>query len=202
MPSITIDTAAWELFYDKFLLQLGEDTPVLAEVMRRVGEKGQDMMVERTINHMDKTGATITGYSTKLMGIANASNPEYFALAQGAGGRLSKSGRSVMFDGGYEQFKQGLGGGEPDLVVTGKLLGLKGNFRPFETTEYKQDSVTIAFTDAAMAERADRLIERNGEGRFDFWGIAETEKEVEELSNYAAETIETILEGALSDKSE
>lgn len=116
-----------------------------------------------------------------------------------AGGKDARTGnmKSVYFQGGYEQFKQGLApsgfasSGRVNLTVSGEMLGTMiagvdlesdGAFGVGTVTD---KSFSLTFTRAEYGPIADGLIER---GR-DFWGIGDTESEKKYLEGILADRI-------------
>ena len=168
----------------------------MADITRRIGEAGCQMIVDRTLLGTDKMGQQFQQYSGSPFGVADSDpRPDYFAIAAAAGGIPSKNGKSVHFP-NYRMFKDGIGdSGEPNLLVSGAMLGVKGKERPFAVTESDQDSVTIAFNNQEMADRMDMNI---ADGR-DAWGVAETENEAEALGAIGVKIYQDILDEAFAE---
>lgn len=196
MPSITIDLHEWDALKDKILTLCGEDAPIRTDITRRIGEAGCQMIVDRTLLGNDKMGQAFVPYSGSPFSVgSNDPRPDYFAIASGAGGIPSKSGDSIHFP-TYKYFKDGVGdSAEPNLMVSGAMMGAKGKERPFGVTESDQDSVTIGFNDALMEERMDMNI---SDGR-DAWGVAETENEAEALGAIGVKIYQDILDEAFAE---
>lgn len=160
------------------------------EVMGTLGERGSQLIVKRTHDEgVDKFGVKFVPYSTKRLYYEQGD--QFFEKAASVG-RLSASGQTVSFPGGYAEFKSGLGASEPNLTVDGRMLGLEGYERPFGVTGVTDKSVTISFTDSNQGEIAQKNIDGgahdwNGNPTVlpqrDFWGLGETDKEKEELEN-------------------
>lgn len=166
------------------------------ETMKELGDKGSAHIVTRTHKDgVDKFGVKFVPYSTKR--IYYEEGDEFFEKAASVG-RISDTGKTVSFAGGYAEFKQGLGASEPNLSVNGKMLGLEGFERPFGVTGSTDRSVTISFTDSHQAEIAQRNIDGGSfdwNGRptnlpqRDFWGLGETDKEKEQLEQMFHESL-------------
>lgn len=158
--------------------------------MAAAGEAVCQQIVERTESEgVDCRGRAFKSYSSRPIYIGG----KYLPFAQAAGGRRTaiKAGarltgklpakthgpgalmKSVFFPGGYRQFKSGLGSGKTDLKVSGELLGMRGNRRPFGVVSAKQGECIIDFTDSDELKKAEGLYTRG----YEFWGFTEREGE-------------------------
>lgn len=131
------------------------DTPARLEALERsldaslyleIGNTVKALMIERTLAGKDVSGNAFAGYSTQ---------PYYAPVARRlpgypmpAGGRLTKSGKSMFFAGGYREYKGGLGRGtSPQLSVSNQMLS-------DEMVRAEDDRAVIYFGSAASAEKA------------------------------------------------
>lgn len=174
------EAANW---YNQYAVALAGVARPSRRVTRAIGNVAMHDMMEMTAKGQDKFGNAFRGYSTKPIYISG----EYLSLAKTAGGRTSykvegrkretgkttKGGKpqrtsqmkTVEFDGGYKQFKEGLGHSTVDLTVTGKMLG------SIALKITGDNSGEIDFVDPDAARRAGGVIDS---GR-DFWGVLLTD---------------------------
>jgi len=104
------------------------------------------LMAERTAAGKDVSGNAFAAYSTKPFYAPVARRTPGYPLP--AGGRLTKSGKSMHFPGGYKEYKGGIGRGTaPQLSVSGAMLG-------DERVRATDDLAVIYFATAASAEKA------------------------------------------------
>lgn len=117
--------------------------------MLNIGNVVRDMIIRRTLTGQDADGNAFADYST---------DPTYISKGTGTGARLApkggrptRSGRSVYYEGGYREFKQlsrkagqtprgGAASGptsEVDLTLSGQLM------RSIEVAQADEDSVVI-----------------------------------------------------------
>lgn len=89
-------------------------------------ELGKQLITDRTLSGVDKTGQAFTPYSTAKFYVPRES--EYYNVAVAAGGRMVRSDngkaiKGVIFDGGYRQFKEMSGNpSQPNLKVLHIML--------------------------------------------------------------------------------
>ena len=94
------------------------------EIMPAVLDRGREIIIERTTGGHDRSGNEFAPYSTTRLYIG-ADSP-YYSLAVSAGGRTERANgaaiKGVVFEGGWAQFKRGIGHSDVDLFVLGDML--------------------------------------------------------------------------------
>lgn len=169
--------------------------------LREIAEDGCQRIVKRTYEEgLDKYGSEFIPYSTDATFFIEGE--KYYDKARSAGGR-ERPGR-IDFDGGYQQFKAGLGSARPNLAVLGELLGVEDHegSRPFGVVACDPNTwtATVDFTRADQAEIADQHIHGEGVPQRDFYGFAEEgTKEWEDSSNKLVEFYEAIWTSAMTE---
>ena len=119
--------------------------------MLNIGNVVGDMIVTRTLAGQDADGNAFANYSTEPTYISKGTGTGTGARLAPKGGRVSRTGRSVYYAGGYREFKQlsrkpgqaprgGATSGptsEVDLTLSGQLM------RSIEVAQADEDSVVI-----------------------------------------------------------
>lgn len=83
---------------------------------------GVTIIQERTRKGLDQAGRPFTGYSKKPYRAPVANRPAGYPSP--SGGTPSKSGKTVLYEGGYGEYKGAGGfGTTPNLSVSGRMLG-------------------------------------------------------------------------------
>jgi hypothetical protein len=108
------DTVSHKL---KKLEQQSRSTRTMTEVASTV----KSLIVQRTLAGRDIYGRPFTAYSTKPAYISIENRPPGYPKPKG--GRTSRTGKSMYFEGGYAEYKAGLGRGiRPQLSVSESML--------------------------------------------------------------------------------
>lgn len=132
MPPEMGQPSAVALFGRPFMVRLGNDVVALIRL--------------RTGRGMGADGQPFKGYSTTPIYIVK-NGPTGQRLSP-KGGRLSRTGRSVYYEGGYRQFKEqsrrGVGGAEVDLTLSGEML------RSVAVRSASDTSVTVGTGDRVL----------------------------------------------------
>ena len=142
-----------------------------AVAMAQIGNAVKILIVRRTQRGTDANGRAFLGYAT---------NPIWISTGTGRplapkGGTLSRTGKTMRFDGGYKEYKERSRGpgqrpsvstpaastSEVDLLLTGDLM------RSIKVTETTAETVTVAAGVGMATEYADPVNDRR-----EFMGIA------------------------------
>lgn len=91
-------------------------------MMRELGDTAKALITTRTLLGVSASGDRFAPYSTTPMYVSVANRPPGYPRP--SGGQPSRTGRSVYFEGGYQQYKAGIGRGAiRNLSVSGEMLG-------------------------------------------------------------------------------